>query len=126
MRSGRAANAGLSLSACIGAGETMWNVVQWVRRYWDDEDVWFVFELDGDGWVTRHLELQGPDRSPRVAASLVEWLREREAGRLQQYQAKYGVVAEMPLSSDELTEWQAVSAAQFEELWHSARSRLDS
>ncbi|MET8038472.1 hypothetical protein ABZT01_37200, partial [Streptomyces sp. NPDC005345] len=32
----------------------------WMRCYWDEEDVWFYFEVDVDGWVARQVELQGP------------------------------------------------------------------
>ena len=72
--------------------------VRWVRRFWDEEGIWFYFELDDDGWVTRHIELQGPDRTPIAAASLSEWFTELDAGRIQQYRARFGVVADQPIA----------------------------
>ncbi|MFF8387359.1 hypothetical protein ACF053_27465 [Streptomyces kanasensis] len=29
----------------------------WVRCYWDEEDTWFYFEVDAEGWVIRQVEL---------------------------------------------------------------------
>lgn len=62
----------------------------------DEEDVTFYWEVGDDGWITRHVELAGPDQIPRAAASLTEWMRELEAGRIQQYRAKYGFLADQP------------------------------
>ncbi|GAB2946373.1 hypothetical protein GCM10027280_38970 [Micromonospora polyrhachis] len=100
-------------------------MARFVRRHWNEEDIWFYLELDDDGWVTRHLELQGSGRVPIVAASLQEWMRELDAGRIQQYQTTYGVVAEVPLAPDELIDWQVVSVTEFEKLWREARGHLE-
>jgi hypothetical protein len=83
--------------------------------------VTFFFEIDADGWVTRHVELAGSERRPCVAASLVEWMLELEAGTIQSYQARYGVLAEKPV-----TEWEDfphvnLSRDDFEAVWRSAR-----
>jgi hypothetical protein len=43
-----------------------------MRCYWDEEDIWFYFEVDADGWVTRQIELQGSELTPIAAASLDE------------------------------------------------------
>lgn len=32
-----------------------------MRCHWDEEDVWFSFEVDAEGWVTRRIELEGPE-----------------------------------------------------------------
>jgi hypothetical protein len=32
-----------------------------MRCHWDEEDIWFYFEADAEGWVTRQVELQGPE-----------------------------------------------------------------
>lgn len=98
--------------------------MRWVRRFWDDEDVWFYFELDGEGWVTRHIEFHGPEKTPMAAASLSEWFTELEAGRIQQYQARFGVIAEQPVTADEIDDYEAVPAGLFERLWQEARSYL--
>ena len=44
----------------------------WTRCYWDEEAIWFYFEVDADGSVTRQIELQGSALTPIAAASLDE------------------------------------------------------
>jgi hypothetical protein len=95
-----------------------------VRRFWDEEGVWFYFELDDDGWVTRQIELQGPDRIPIAAASLSEWFTELDAGRIQQYQARFGGLADKPIPAEEISDYESVPPDAFEELWHTARHHL--
>lgn len=70
-----------------------------MRCYWDEEDVWFYFEVDEDGWVTRQVELQGPGLTPIAAASLAEWQQAHEAGRLDEYDTRFGITAELPVSA---------------------------
>jgi hypothetical protein len=36
----------------------------WMRRFWDEEDIWFYFELDDEGHVTRRSRFQGPAGTP--------------------------------------------------------------
>lgn len=62
-----------------------------MRCYWDEEDVWFYFEVDAEGWVTRQVELQGPGLTPIAAASLEEWQRAHDAGRLDEYDDRFGI-----------------------------------
>jgi hypothetical protein len=98
--------------------------VRCVRRFWDEEGIWFYLEIDDDGWVTRHIELQGPDRTPIAAASLSEWFTELDAGRIQQYQAQFGFVTDQPIPTDEIDHYEAVPADAFERVWQAARSHL--
>jgi hypothetical protein len=99
---------------------------RWFRSYWDDEDTWYSFEVDGEGWVTRQVELVGSDQVPRSAASLAEWQRALAEGRIQQYQARYGALADQPLG-----EWDAkmpredLAQAEFEQAWQRARRQLE-
>lgn len=65
-------------------------VTTWMRCYWDEEDVWFYFEVDAEGWVTRQVELQGPEQTPVAAASLDEWQQAHYAGRLDEYDSRFG------------------------------------
>jgi len=95
-----------------------------VRRYWDEEDLWFYFELDEEGWVTRQVELEGSSGRPVTAASISEWFEELEAGRIQLYQARFGGLADKPISQDELGEYELVVGDDFEELWRRARLHL--
>ena len=102
------------------------DVPRWIRSYWDEEDVTFYWEVADDGWITRHVELAGPHRTPRAAASLAEWMRELDAGRIQQYQAKYGFLADQPV-----TDWdpgfprEGITQEQYENVWSAARRFLD-
>ena len=98
--------------------------MRWVRRWWDEEDIWFYFEFDDEGWVTRHIELQGPQKTPIAAASLSEWFTGLGAGRIQQYQARFGVVAEKPVTVYEIDDYEAIPAEVFEQLWQQARGYL--
>ena len=98
--------------------------MRWVRRFWDEEAIWFYFELDDEGRVTRQMEVQDPAKTPIAAASLSEWFTELEAGRIQQYQARFGVVADQPITEDEIDDYEAIAADAFEQLWREARSYL--
>lgn len=99
-------------------------VQRWVRSYWDEEDVTFVWEVGDDGWVTRHVELAGTELIPQAATSLDEWMRELEAGRIQEYQARYGVLADQPIM-----DWgfphTTITEAEFETTWVDARHALE-
>ncbi|MDQ3788663.1 MAG: hypothetical protein M3422_15645 [Actinomycetota bacterium] len=99
-------------------------MARWVRSYWDEEDTWFVLELDSEGWVTRQVDLRGPTATPVTAASLSEWCRELDAGRIGEYQATYGVLTEKPIEPAELVEFEEISAAEFERVWQHARRVL--
>ena len=99
-------------------------VARWIRSYWDEEDVTFYWEVGGDGWITRHVELAGSGLDPRAAVSLQEWMRELEAGRIQEYQAKYGFLADQPI-----TQWdfphEDLTREQYERVWLAARRSLE-
>ncbi|WP_345665751.1 hypothetical protein [Streptomyces venetus] len=60
-------------------------MTSWMRCYWGEEDVWFYFEVDAEGWVARQIELQGPESTPTAAAFLAEWQQTQQAGRLDEY-----------------------------------------
>ncbi|AXG79732.1 hypothetical protein [Streptomyces paludis] len=96
----------------------------WMRCHWDDEDIWFYFEVDAEGWVTRQVELQGPERVPLAAAALAEWDRAYAAGTWSEYERRYGGTAELPVSEWEghVPEWLAADA--FEAVWRAARRDL--
>lgn len=98
-------------------------MTRWVRSYWAEEDVTFFWEVRDDGWVSRGVELAGDGRA-QAAASLDEWMRELDAGRIQQYQARYGFLADQPIEDwgfphDEL------GADEFEQVWLRARAELE-
>ncbi|GAA2241318.1 hypothetical protein GCM10010413_49580 [Promicromonospora sukumoe] len=65
------------------------------RAYWADEDEWHWFELDDEGYASRHVVLRSGE--PIVAARQDRLLDSRDrAGLLgvQLYEAVYGVLAE--------------------------------
>lgn len=99
---------------------------KWIRSYWDEEGITFLWEVGDDGWVTRSVELAGPEHRPRTAASLDEVLRARDTGGLpavQAYERLYGVAPEKPI-----TEWDfphaEIDQATFESSWADARRAL--
>lgn len=99
-------------------------VTTWRRCYWDEEDTWFYFEVDAEAWVTRQIELQGPASTPIAAASLSEWQQAQDAGRLDEYDKRFGITAELPVSEWEGHDPEELSSDQFEEVWDSARQQI--
>ncbi|MFD7841275.1 hypothetical protein [Streptomyces sp. NPDC059761] len=100
-------------------------MTRWLRCFWNEEDVWFYFELDADGQVIRQIELQEPGLTPLAAASLDEWQRAQEAGHLAEYETKYGLTAELPFQEWEGHEPSWLSAEEFEEVWTAARRQIE-
>ncbi|GAA3112566.1 hypothetical protein ACFQ0X_43270 [Streptomyces rectiviolaceus] len=96
----------------------------WVRCFWDEEDVWFYFEVDADGYVIRQVELLGPGSKALTAASLAEWQEARGDGRSAEYESVYGLTAEPPISEWEGHDPQSLSADEFENVWSTARGEL--
>jgi hypothetical protein len=97
--------------------------------YWDEEDTWFYFEVDAEGRAIRQVELEGPELTPIAAASLAEWQRAYDAGRVDEYDSRCGITAELPVS-----EWEGHDPEQltfeefeeFEEVWGPARRQIAS
>lgn len=94
-----------------------------MQCFWDEEAIWFYFEIDAGGWVTRQVELQSSELTPIAAASLDEWQRAQQAGGLAEYEKMFGVTAGLPISrwgheADQLT------AQEFEAVWDAARRAL--
>ncbi|MFJ4277578.1 hypothetical protein [Streptomyces massasporeus] len=99
-------------------------MTSWMRCYWDEEDVWFYFEVDAEGWVTRQIELRGPGSTPTAAASLAEWQQAQQAGRLDEYDNRFGITAELPVSEWEDHDAEELAYDQFEGLWDRARRHI--
>ena len=74
-------------------------MTRWFRAYWAEEDTWFYFEADTDGWITRQVELQGPLEKPLAAASLAEADAAERSGTLGEYEAAFGFTAKSPSTS---------------------------
>ncbi|WP_432070657.1 hypothetical protein [Streptomyces sp. AA1529] len=98
----------------------------WMRCYWGEEDIWFYFEVDADGWVIRQVELQGPEPAPIAAASLAEWQQAHEAGRIEEYDSRFGITAEVPVPEWEGHDPEQLTFEEFEEVWGAARRRIAS
>ncbi|MFJ5811690.1 hypothetical protein [Streptomyces sp. NPDC093093] len=94
----------------------------WFRSYWTEEDTWFYFEVDADGWVTRQVELQGPLETPIAAASLAEWQAAQEAGTLADCEPTFGATAEVPLQEWDGYEPYDLTREEFETVWLAARA----
>jgi hypothetical protein len=58
----------------------------------------------------------GSDERTKAASALAEWMTELDAGRVQQHQKKYGVLADKPI-----TDWDFahddVAQVQYERSW---------
>ncbi|MGW1789132.1 hypothetical protein ACWCO0_00610 [Streptomyces tubercidicus] len=97
-----------------------------MRCYWDEEDTWFYFEVDAEGWVIRQVELVGPELTPIAAASLTEWQRAYDAGRLDEYDSRFGITAGLPVSEWEGHAPEQLTAEEFDEAWGPARQQIAS
>ncbi|MFD5782999.1 hypothetical protein [Streptomyces sp. NPDC126933] len=95
-----------------------------MRCYWDEEDIWFYFEVDAEGWVIRQAELQGPALTPLAAASLDEWQRAYDAGRLEEYDNRFGLTSELPVPEWEGHDPEQLTSDAFEEVWDAARRQI--
>ncbi|MFJ3250068.1 hypothetical protein [Streptomyces sp. NPDC086782] len=96
----------------------------WMQCFWDEEAIWFYFEVDAGGWVTRQVELQGSELTPIAAASLDEWQRAQQAGGLAEYEKMFGVTAGLPVSQWEGHEPDQLTAQEFEAVWDAARRTI--
>ncbi|MGW0664578.1 hypothetical protein [Streptodolium elevatio] len=103
-----------------------------LRYYFDEEDTWFFYEVDSEGWTTRQVELEGPNRRAIAAASLAEFEHIRDTRGWDAagvYTAKYGCTAEGQAGKEE--DWSAddrpeyISAEEFEAHWRSARLAIE-
>ncbi|MFJ8769585.1 hypothetical protein [Streptomyces clavifer] len=95
---------------------------RWFRSYWTEEDTWFYFEVDADGWVTRQVELQGPLEKPIAAASLAERQAAQTAGTLAGYEKAFGATAEVPVHEWDDHEPHDLTLEEFETVWLAART----
>jgi hypothetical protein len=99
----------------------------WVRSYWDEEDITYVWEVRDDGWVNRSVELVGAERRPQTAAALDEVMRERDTGSIQAvraYEARYGVLVEKPIDDWDFPH-EVITQGEFERVWAEARLVLE-
>ncbi|WP_308114152.1 hypothetical protein [Streptomyces brasiliscabiei] len=96
----------------------------WMQCFWDEEAIWFYFEVDAGGWVTRQVELQGSELTPIAAASLDERQRAQQAGGLTAYEGMFGVTAGFPVSHREGHEPDQLTAQEFEAVWDAARRAI--
>lgn len=67
--------------------------------------------------MTRQIELEGPDLTPIAAASLDEWQQAHDAGRLDEYDNRFGITAELPVSEWEGYAPKQVTFEEFEAVW---------
>lgn len=100
----------------------------WFRIYDEDEGLWRYFEVDGEGWAVRQVEVREADSVPVMAASWEEVLRLGDHGGLgamSRYERQYGVLAEGSLDGwREQPHTNEISAQEFGRLWAEARRAL--
>lgn len=102
-------------------------MTRWVRSYWDEEDVTFLWEGGDDGWITRSVEFVGPERRVQAAAVLDEVMRARDTGGIpavQAYETHYGVVPEKPIKDWDFPH-EEISQSDFERAWAESRQALE-
>ena len=99
-------------------------MTRWLRCFWDEESVWFYFELDTNGFVIRQVELAEPSGTVLAAASLAEWREACVDGRSAEYQQTYGMTAELAISEWDGHDPQWLSDEDFEEVWSAAPGRI--
>ncbi|MFD8419268.1 hypothetical protein [Streptomyces sp. NPDC059466] len=97
-------------------------MTRWFRSYWAEEDTWFYFETDAEGWVTRQVELQGSLQKPVAAASSTEWEATQRAGTHADYEATFGFTAEIPVHEWDPHAPEDLAADEFEAVWLTARA----
>jgi len=99
---------------------------RWVRSYWDEEDITFLWEVRDDGWIARSVELSGPKSRSQAAAALDEVTRMRDAcgiRAVQAYEARYGVVPDKPIEDWDFPH-EDISQSDFERAWAESRHAL--
>jgi len=98
----------------------------YVSSHWDEGDITFLWEVADDGWISRSVELTGPNLIPTAATKLDEVIEARDIGGLSAVQAierHYGVAPEKPI-----VDWsfphEVITSDQFDRAWVKARSGL--
>lgn len=102
-------------------------MTKYLRSHWEEEDIAFLWEIDDDGWVTRSIELVGPERRVVAAAVLSDVLSARDHGGIkavQDYETRYGVVPEKAID-DWTFPHEVISQSVFELAWAEARATLE-
>jgi hypothetical protein len=92
-----------------------------MRCYWDEEDTWFYFEVNGEGTVTRQAELKGPTLTPLAAASLDEWHGHRMPASWPTTTGSTDSPRNCPVSEWEGHDPEPLTSDDFEKVWDSAR-----
>jgi hypothetical protein len=100
-------------------------MAHWIRRHRAEADTWFYSEFDGDGGLTRHVELRGPLEKPVAAASLAEWRSARQDGSLEEYESKFGSLAEVFVQSADASAPESLTVEAFESVWRAARATCE-
>lgn len=96
-------------------------MTRWTRIHDIFTGGWFFYEFRDDGHATRHVELQGPERTPVAAAVRAEWVAALHAGTANEYYAAFGATPDMPVHVWEDTDLEDITAQEFEAVWTAAR-----
>ncbi|MER6537387.1 hypothetical protein ABT215_27050 [Streptomyces sp900105755] len=94
----------------------------WFRRRETAADAWLYCEIGADGALERHVEFRGPLEQPVAAFSSTEWWAARQEGRLEAYEATFGILTDALAAPADADGTQPLTARAFEDVWRVARS----
>lgn len=100
-------------------------MTRWTRIHDAFSDRWFYDEIGVDRHATRHIELQGPERTATAAAIRTEWNAALHAGTADDYYAVFGATPDMPVHVWEEIELEDITAEDFEAVWVTARAACE-
>ena len=104
---------------------------RWLRTYFEELDVWHLFEVDEDREILRQIELWGRDtRKPITAAAVAEWQNPNtDEGRRANVRSSevYGMSGEKGLPPDGEDDFRPehITQEEFEATWRDARAALE-
>ncbi|WP_374103374.1 hypothetical protein [Streptomyces sp. MK37H] len=76
------------------------------------------------GPATRQVEFQGPELTPIAAACLDERRQAHDGGHLDEYDSRFGITADLPVSGWEGHDPEHLTSGEFEAAWGPARRQI--
>lgn len=83
------------------------------------------YEVDNEGLPSRNISLQTVTNAYDIAVDRDEWMDELQNGDLNQYQVRYGQLADVQLGAGDLAHYEQIPKSEFDVAWSRARGALD-